>query len=132
MKKLQSWCKFIVLKILQTFNIDLLAENKNLLDRVSKLESENAELKRTNTQHFYSISERELPLHFTRERDNLLVSPDGTKYCWNCYNKREGGEYRVLNSGRYHATCNVCGISTELERFVPPPQEPTNNYGLDV
>lgn len=125
MQKKGNWIQFIVLKIFQTFNIDLLAENKQLQDRVFELENENVELqKQISTQQLNHIPEKKLPPDFIRKHDNLLIAPDGTKYCWNCYNKQTGGEYRLLTGNEYFVHCRICEIRTELKKFVPPLQEP--------
>ena len=123
MGRVKRWLRFLTLKVLQTFSIDLIVENKELQDTVFNLKKENAELKKQiSSQKPNHIPEKQLPPNFIRKHNNLLIAPNGTMYCWNCYNKQNGGEYRVVSGDEYSVICHVCNIRTELKKFIPPPQ----------
>ncbi|MFH1459512.1 MAG: hypothetical protein ABIG64_03970 [Candidatus Omnitrophota bacterium] len=116
MNKFQKSIRYFLLKLLQVFGLDFIAENKQLHDRNVDLEKQIKEIKNqaSNIKLSY-ISERELPVEFKRIKDNILLSPEKTSYCWNCYNKQEGGEFRVLFGDEYFKQCKVCGIYTRIK-----------------
>ena len=99
-------------------NNDALKESNSLFkEKLAHLENEKNELReQISSQKFEAISERELPRGFKRSNNNLLIAPDDTQYCWNCYNKKIGGELRVLNGNQY-VQCKICGIGTDIKRF---------------
>jgi hypothetical protein len=117
-----GWGKFTILKVFQFFNIDLLNEIKELQDTVFKLKEDNNNLnKQISSEMCKHISERDLPPGFARRHNNLLIAPDNTMYCWNCYNKREGAELRIVSGDEYCVSCNVCNVATELKNYPHPP-----------
>ena len=118
MNKFKTWPRFLGLKFAQFFGFDLVAENKQLQDNVFELKEENEQLKKQlSSQNLGYVEERELPPSFRRENNNLLIASDGTKYCWNCYNKIQGSEFRVLQGNEYHVSCRICGIGTQLKEY---------------
>lgn len=123
---MKKWIRYFIIKTLQFFGIDIIKENKELQDRVLELEN-NVKWSDSKRKENY-LEARVPPPGYRIEKNNLLIEEkSGIKYCWNCYNKINGSEFRVLEGNEYSLRCHVCGVSTILRN---PPQQANNDYDI--
>ena len=96
---------------------------KAYLERISELEAGNLELERK------SRLMDEFPEGYWLIHNNVLHHREtGINYCWNCWNKINGRERRVLQGDEYFVKCNVCGIDTQLKKYPQLPRSSIPDY----
>jgi hypothetical protein len=90
-------------------------QNQKYIKRISELEAKNSELERK------ARIMDEIPEGCELQHNILLERKTNIKYCWNCWNKINGRERRVLEGDEYSVHCRVCGIFTTLKDPPNPP-----------
>lgn len=98
-----------------------LEEIAKFQNTISALEAKTCNLER-QTQIMDVIPEGCELLH----NNVLLDKKTNIKYCWNCWNKINGRERRVLEGNEYAVSCKVCQVHTRLREH--PRQEPPKRY----
>ena len=135
MGETKNWFRFAILKVFQFFNIDLLAENKELQDtvftlkeKISKIEKENIELKKQTTEETLQFDPK-----FHYYKDNT-----GNHYCPHCYDVNKLAIHLAPPpNNRYLGYCTRCKYYVENpdyndERFIDltDPDRGKTGYGL--
>ena len=97
--------------------IELKNQNQEYIRRISELESQNRELERK------TLIMDDVPPDYSLIYNNILLEKkSGIQYCWNCWNKVNGRERRVLEGDEYSVSCRVCGIHTQLKDYPNQPR----------
>ena len=109
---------------------NIINRNKN---KIAQLEKEKVDIQRAHSEEMASLKQQiselerktravdEVPEGFEVRQNNLLVDKKtGRMYCWNCWNKIEGRERRVLVGDEYDVECMTCKTYTKIkERPLP-------------